>query len=59
MTDPERPAKIQQEFGGGIRGDEAGRAGGLRVRVGEDQPGHPEYEQACRVGAGIARQGGG
>lgn len=57
MTDPERLAKIQQEFEEGFEvmkpvGPAVCVFGSARTR-----PGHPEYEQARRVGAGIARQG--
>ena len=56
MTDPERLAKIQQEFEEGFEvmkpvGPAVCVFGSARTR-----PGHPEYEQARRVGAGIARQ---
>lgn len=57
MSDPERLAKIRQEFDEGFRlmepvGPAVCMFGSARTR-----PGHPEYEQARRVGAGIARQG--
>ena len=57
MSDPERLEKIYQEFEEGFRimepvGPAVCVFGSARTR-----PGHPEYEQARRVGAGIARQG--
>ena len=57
MSDPDRLAKIRQEFDEGFRimepvGPAVCVFGSARTR-----PGHPEYEQARRVGAGIARQG--
>ena len=57
MSDPERLEKIREEFEEGFRimepvGPAVCVFGSARTR-----PGHPEYEQARRVGAGIARQG--
>ncbi len=57
MSDPERLAKIRQEFDEGFQimepvGPAVCVFGSARTR-----PGHPEYEQARRVGAGIAREG--
>ena len=57
LSDPERLEKIRSEFEEGFRITEpVGPAvcvfGSARTR-----PGNPEYEQARRVGAGIARQG--
>ncbi len=57
MSDPERLAKIHDEFEDGFRimepvGPAVCVFGSARTR-----PGNPEYEQARRIGAGIARQG--
>ncbi len=57
LSDPERLEKIREEFEDGFRimepvGPAVCVFGSARTR-----PGHPEYEQARRVGAGIARQG--
>lgn len=57
LTDPERLEKIRKEFDEGFRimepvGPAVCVFGSARTR-----PGHPEYEQARRVGAGIAEQG--
>ena len=57
LSDPERLEKIRREFDEGFRimepvGPAVCVFGSARTR-----PGLPEYEQARRVGAGIARQG--
>lgn len=57
LSDPQRLAKIHQEFDEGFRamanvGPAVCVFGSARTR-----PGNPEYEQARRVGAGIARHG--
>lgn len=57
LSDPERLEKIRREFDEGFRimepvGPAVCVFGSARTR-----PGHPEYEQARRVGAGIAKQG--
>ena len=57
LSDPERLDRIREEFEEGFRimepvGPAVCVFGSARTR-----PGHPEYEQARRVGASIARQG--
>lgn len=57
LTDPERLAKIQQEFDEGFRA--MANVGPAVCVFGSARtpPGHPEYDQARRVGGDIARRG--
>ncbi|MBN8868589.1 MAG: TIGR00730 family Rossman fold protein [Solirubrobacterales bacterium] len=57
MSDPERLAKIREEFEEGFKVMEPVGPAVCVFGSARTKPGNPEYEQARRVGAGIARRG--
>jgi len=57
LSDPERLEKIRHEFEQGFRVMEPVGPAVCVFGSARTKPGNPEYEQARRVGAGIARQG--